>query len=255
MSERCWHRGHAWIGRVIGIYVLLFVASGMAIVFRDEIEAPALFATCAGDIAAAENAVVRTLPDYSAPWTLVLGQDMLPHQAMLSASPDGKSGVVPNSIWIHPCTGEILTERRWISVSMAWLYDFHTSLLMGTGGRLLAGIGGIVLVLMLLTGTALVLRSPQGHQNHVVPRWHRRAGLVALPGMIAMLATGLWLAVYDWTFPLIQRVSPTVTVSRANGFTTLPLSLDAAIALAVRHVPGEARTVDFLDTSERTVVI
>ena len=79
MNERCWHKVHAWIGWVIGIYILVFVASGMAIVFREEIEAPSLSASCAGEIAAAEIAVAQAMPGYIAPWTLVLGRNMQPH--------------------------------------------------------------------------------------------------------------------------------------------------------------------------------
>ena len=140
-------------------------------------------------------------------------------------------------------------------MSMAWMYGFHTSLFMGTGGRLLAGTGGIVLVLMLVTGTALAVRKPPGGKPGVVRRWHWRVGLATVPGMIVMLVTGLWLAVYDWTYPLIQRASPTVTISRPAESVSLPLSLDAAVALAMRHVPGEARMVDFLGNADRTVVI
>lgn len=254
MNTGRWYRIHRWMGRIIGAYALVFVASGVAIVFFDEIEAPVVSVRCNGSVDAVSSAIAHAHPDFQGPWTLILGQEANPHQAIFT--PDAnKDMALATSVWVDPCSGKIMAERRWGTTAMTILYDLHTSMLLGPPGRILIGVGGAALATMLITGMLMAFRRSQTYPDQPARRWHRYVGLAALPGMFVMLATGLWLAFYDWTYPYIDRISPMVASSRPVSSVPLPLSLDDAVALAQRHASGSPRMINFLGNGSRTVVV
>lgn len=111
-----------------------------------------------------------------------------------------------------------------------WLTRLHRSLLLGDAGRLLAAAGALAMLVLALSGTALVARRTGGWQRWFARlrgpwagRLHTELARVAVPALLASAVTGLWLSAE--TFELIGNEPVRLAApAQVSGQTSLPLA-------------------------------
>ncbi|WP_260958725.1 PepSY domain-containing protein [Pseudomonas citri] len=109
---------------------------------------------------------------------------------------------------VDPLTGQGLAAYQPSDVSR-WIKDLHRSLLLGTTGHGLAGIGALLMLLLSVSGALLLVRRVGGWRNLLRPlrgnfsqRWHAQVGRLALLGLLLSSLSGLYLCAT--TFELID---------------------------------------------------
>src|SRR5579871_1354613 len=145
---------HLWTGIAIGLYVLVVSVSGSAIVFRNEVykAAPSGPRTVAIsgpklDGQQLREAIHRAWPDWSLSY---IWESKRPDQSVeVWLDRKGRR----NQRVFDPYTGKDLGSATPMSIKvLAWMGDLHINLLAGPTGRIVNGIGSMVLTLLCITG-------------------------------------------------------------------------------------------------------
>lgn len=155
-------------------------------------------------------------------------------------------------LYLDPYTGNTLGQRTATDHPIGFLFSLHKELLSGETGEKVVGIGGLLLLLLGLTGAVLWWPGKKGVRQGFTIQWraswkrvnfdlHRVTGAVAvlLLGLIALTGAALvWGAeVTDWTYRLTNTPPrPKLAVSPRPG--TEPLSLDELLSRAEAVLPG-----------------
>ncbi|HXP84600.1 MAG TPA: PepSY-associated TM helix domain-containing protein [Bryobacteraceae bacterium] len=148
---------HLWTGIAVGLYVLAVSVSGSAIVFRNEVYTAAPTGPRTVAIAGPRlnqqqmrEAIHRAWPDWS-----------------LSYIWEGKRADQSVEVWLDrkgsrkqrlfdPYTGQDMGSATPVSIKvLAWMGDLHVNLLAGPTGRIVNGVGSIILTLLCVTGAVL----------------------------------------------------------------------------------------------------
>ena len=171
LVRRALFQVHVCVGLAIGVYVLIVSLSGSVLVYRNELyEAFAPTPTIVSGtgpaltIEEATQAARRAYPDYEI--GSVRAGRTANHAIDVTLLRDGET----TRRILHPFTGEDLgnpvpTGFRFT----AWLLDLHDNLLSGETGRRVNGVGGLLIVVLCLTG--LVVWWPG------VTGWRRSLGI------------------------------------------------------------------------------
>jgi uncharacterized iron-regulated membrane protein len=147
---------HLWLGLLLGVPVVLVAGSGSLLVFRHEIDQsldPHLFRATPGSEVGfdrAYTAVERFLPGRAV--AIVESPAMPRTNGVYVVRLAGEPEV---AVHVDPGTGSILGWRSTDGDMMEWLFRLHTELLVGEVGTYLVGVGGILLLLMIVTGLRL----------------------------------------------------------------------------------------------------
>jgi len=119
-------------------------------------------------------------------------------------SQDGDTGVER----IDPATGKGIGTYAPSEFS-GWVKDLHRSLLLDSTGRAIAGIGALAMLLLSLSGAAMLAKRLGGWRHLLRPlrggfnqRWHAEAGRFALLGLLLSSLTALYLSAA--TFELVS---------------------------------------------------
>lgn len=166
---------HLWTGIIAGLYIVAVSVSGSALVFRREIER----GTHRSVIAA------NGRPMLSAEEIEQRAQRADPSGELLSViapqTPDRPYGVVLAMgarrvlRLFDPYTGAALSDRRpWADRALNFLADLHDNLLLGLTGRILNGLGALLLVLMSLTGAVLWWPGIKNWRRSTRVKWNAR---------------------------------------------------------------------------------
>ena len=184
---------HLWTGVAIGLYLVVVCVTGAALVFRIQMQRaafPHLFSPTPGQPADAATVLERLREAF--PNDRISGID-----APTSARPTTLAYVVRGerflTILVDPTTGQILGELPERSI-VRTIQDLHFDLLAGRTGRVINGAGGVLLVVMCLTG--LVIWWPG------IATW-RRAFTIDFRRGWKRVNWELHSAVGIWTFALI----------------------------------------------------
>jgi uncharacterized iron-regulated membrane protein len=145
---------HLWAGIAIGIYVLLISISGSAIVFRNEIygaySPKAVILDSSGTRLTKDrlkDAAHRAYPDYSITFIWEARRSDQPVEIWLDRKGRQKQRL------FDPYTGKDLGPAVPATIrTVAWLSDLHTNLLGGDKGRIVNGVGSVVLTVLCMTG-------------------------------------------------------------------------------------------------------
>ena len=244
----------------------LFVSglSGSALVFRVEIDRalnPELVRVVPGDSLAPLQPIVdevrRAFPSDT------LSRIRMPQRS--DGSYELWLGAAPSRyVYADPYRGTILGSRGPTDFLTGWLFLLHSQLLAGDAGRLVAGTGA--LILMLLSATGLLVWWPRRAPWRAWAQWRaslsvtRRHGVtranydlhraLGFYGSIFLLVGGITGASLIFT-GAFERASYWVTFSRpstteppsaafAGASTSTPLALDSLLNLAERAQPGGA---------------
>jgi sulfite reductase (NADPH) flavoprotein alpha-component len=107
------------------------------------------------------------------------------------------------TVYIHPITGEVLGEPKEQSPFFKWVTALHRSLFLHETGRLIVGISSFFLILIALTGVALIIKRQKGIRRFFAPiertsfsqYYHTVFGRAVLLFILALALTGTYLSV------------------------------------------------------------
>ncbi|NYT64214.1 PepSY domain-containing protein [Alcaligenaceae bacterium] len=165
---------------------------------------------------------------------------------------------------IDPLSGQGIAPYA-PSAFSRWMKNLHRSLLAGTSGRAVAGVTALAMLVLCLSGVALLAKRQGGWRHIARPlhgnfsqRWHAQLGRIAIFGLLLSALTGMYMSAA--TFGLIpdgmksEPDFPTqVTVGPAAPIATLP-ALIATDANDLRELvyprPGSPEDVYSLRTAQ-----
>ncbi|HEY4363017.1 MAG TPA: PepSY-associated TM helix domain-containing protein [Bryobacteraceae bacterium] len=240
---------HLWTGIGVGLYVFAVCVSGSAIVYRDEIykaagKSPTVEVgsnRLTGD--QLREAAHRDYPGYVITFLFEGRRPTQPAEIWLD-----RKGSVKQRLF-DPYTGRDLGPSvPWPIQLTAWMSSLHTDLLAGPNGRIVNGVGSILLTLLCLTGAVLWWPG--------VDKWKR--SLIFNPksnwkrlNWDLHSSVGFWsfALVFMWAFTGIYLVFPTPFQKLVNRYAPLEyykLPDDAAV-VAPKAAPGvETNQVKFV---------
>jgi uncharacterized iron-regulated membrane protein len=250
MRKRLW-QFHSWLGFIAGLGLIVIGLTGSLLVFHDDIDAlvnPEVVRvepTPAGRLPASELLVAAQgqLPGYSvAGWLYQLDE---PEQADLlyvrkHGSPEWLIATV------NQYTGELLASPRLGTETFTgWILDLHYQLLADHTGAFIAGLLGLALLLLGVTGIYLYRAF---WKNLLTFRWnasrrilfsdtHKFIGITSVVFNLVLGFTGAWWNLTHIIGHWIQGhddEKPAV----AERFYAEPLALDALIADTGQRIPG-----------------
>jgi len=200
---------HLWLSLAVGVVFAVAAGTGAILTFRYEIDAflnrNAIYPVTAGDVGfeAVEATVRREFPRERLEMIWFPRWDKPYYEAGLRGEGDLWRQVV-----VDPGTGSVLRPREPASTAMDVVTTIHTSLLGGEVGRWVVVVTTVLSVVILVTGVVLwwpgvrrlargfVVR--RGRTFHVLNRdLHQVAGVLALPFLLAMAVSGVFLAFPD----------------------------------------------------------
>jgi len=246
---------HLWTGIAAGVYVFVVCATGAALVFRIEMQRatyPHLFAPSAtGSLADPVTIMEHVQAAY--PDGRLSGVD-----APTTARPTYLAYVLTGprflTVLVDPASAQVLgllPEQSWIRT----LQDLHFDLLAGGTGRMVNGIGALLLLAMCVTGLVIwwpgVAQWKRGFTVDLQRSWrrvnwelHRALGIWTLAFTAMWAVTGAYFAFPAPFRSLVNLVSP-ISAVRTPESDTATNSASAPrwqvlIDAARRVVPGQS---------------
>lgn len=198
-------------------------------------------------------------------------QAVYPGLEQIRRSPSGRITAywfdqgTPGAAVIDPATGQGIGSADPNQVER-WLTNLHRSLFLGDGGRIAMAMGAAAMLVLSLSGAALIARRTGGWRHWFKPlrgplagRVHVEIARIAVVGLVLSSTTALWMAAS--TFELLpdgstQPAVPTI-VSGETGFSLDQLpTLQQLPVTELRELsfpyPGDATDVFTLKTDQGT---
>lgn len=260
---------HLWLGVITGLYILLVCVTGAALVFRIDMQRalhPDLFTPSAAgpqaDPVAILDSVARAYP----------GERVSGIDAPTAGRPTylayTSSGDRFRTLLLDPATATMLGELADTTL-VRTLQELHFDLLGGRTGRIVNGVGAIVLSLMCLTGLVIWWPGRGNWQRSLVIDWRRTWKRVVWD---LHSAIGFWTAAFTlmWGVTGIYFAFPTAFRSTVNQISPItraslpqsssrngrePLQWRVLIDEAARHAPGQHVARVVLPSSERAAFL
>ena len=160
--------------------------------------------------------------------------------------------------WVSPTTGQTIAPYQ-PSAFFRWLKNLHRSFLLGsssleTPGRMAAGVGAVMMLVLAISGTLLLVRQQGGVRRLLRPlagngskRWHAELARVALLGLLLSALSGIYLSAV--TFELLPEG---VQADPEPPQLTLPLA--SATSSAANTLPTQALPIERLTALQATPV-
>lgn len=122
--------------------------------------------------------------------------------------------------YVNPSTGEIIGTPAEKSELFQWATTLHRSLFLHEAGRLIVGITSFLLVLIVLSGIALVIQRQKGLKRFFAPvekttgaqYYHVVFGRIVLLFILAISLTGTYLSVSRFEFFADKQAKPEVDI-------------------------------------------
>jgi sulfite reductase (NADPH) flavoprotein alpha-component len=173
-------------------------------------------------------------------------------------------GGVPGAAVIDPATGLGVASADPDPVER-WLVNLHRSLFLGDAGRIAAAAGAAAMLVLALSGAALVARRAGGWRRWFAPlrgplagRLHVEVARVAVLGLALSSATGLWMTASTFDLVPDRAVAPALPdVSGGTGIALRAIEpLRATPVAELRELsfpyPGDATDVFTLRSDRGT---
>ncbi len=269
-ARRALFQVHLWLGVLTGLYVFVVCVSGAALVFRIDMQRaiyPELFTLRVSGPTADPVAIMESVTN-AYPAATLSGIDA-PTTARPTYLAYATSGDRFLTLLLDPASAGMLGELSDQSF-VKTLQDLHFDLLAGRTGRIVNGVGSLILLTMCLTGLVIWW---QGRSNwkrgltvdvrrswkRVIWDLHGAVGIwtVALIAMWSL--TGAYFAFPAAFRAVVNRLSP-ITVARApqsGASVSVPgrPTWRALIDEARRHAPGQHVARVVLPSSERAAFL
>jgi sulfite reductase (NADPH) flavoprotein alpha-component len=153
----------------------------------------------------------------------------------------------PGAAVIDPATGEGVASADPDPVER-WLTNLHRSLFLGDGGRVVMAAGAAAMLVLSLTGSALVARRTGGWRRWFAPlrgplagRLHVEIARIAVLGLLLSSATALWMTASTFDF-LPDGGVPSAFPTGVSGETGVALG---GLALLVDTPVADLRELSF----------
>ena len=200
---------HLWVGIGLGLYVLMISVSGSAIVMRPHFSLwfiPSEVATTSGPeltSAALEARVREVYADYEV--SSVVPSTRQGRATYVMLKKDGKE----STRFFDQFSGNDLgSTYPWPVAAVEWLTRLHDELLLGRQGRKLNGIGGILFLLMTVSGVILWWQGSKRWQDGLMIRrgsarsfnWQLHSFL-GFWSLLLMFVWGLTSVYFAWPGP------------------------------------------------------
>lgn len=254
---RGWTVVHRWSSLVCTAFLLLLCATGLPLIFHDEIDSlassrPALAGPTDAPQLPLDTVLAAALADRPGHAALFMSFDEDRPVANVTTAPS--AGAAHDAMTLRAF--DLRTGRLVETVSddgvMHWLLELHTDLFLGTPGKLLLGGMGVLFVVALVSGVVVyapfMRRLPFGTvRASSRPRtrwldWHNLLGITALAWMTVVGVTG---AINAFDGPIVGHWRETTLASLTAPYRGEPAAdparlapLDAAVRTARRAVPG-----------------
>lgn len=184
-----------------------------------------------------------------------------PGLEQIRRSPSGQitaywfDGGIPRAAVIDPATGQDAVPTDPAPVKR-WLTNLHRSLLLGDAGRIVAAVGAGAMLLLALSGAALVARRAGGWRRWFTPlrgplagRLHVEIARVVVVGLVLSSATALWMSAS--TFDLLPDGARNPAFpTEASGQTRSNLAMASALQLPAASL----RSLSLADPNDPTDV-
>lgn len=234
---------HRWPGLLAALLLLVLSLSGAALSLfpaAERLTAPqAAVALSTGDLAE------RVMAAH-------------PHVEQIRRMPSGKITAywfeqgAPQAAVINPATGQGIASADPGELER-WLTNLHRSLFLGDGGRVVMAAGAVAMLILALSGTALVARRVGGWKRWLQPmrgplagRIHVEIARLAVVGLLLSSATALWMTAS--TFDLLPDGPPSlVLLTDTSGRTGVVAS---QIELLKQTPVAELRSLSFPDPGD-----
>lgn len=261
-TRRALFQLHLWIGLLLGVYVLLICVSGSVLVFAPQ-------------LGAAAHASLRTVPEPLFRAAAERGARVLtPGEALqavrhalpgrpllnLQVAPSPRHAHIVGLLegrdyrvaFVHPFTGQVSAPVHGRGAVIGWLEGLHSNFFQGRTGRVVNGIGGLLMAFLAVSGAVVwwpgrgrVRRALQvdwrAGWKRVVFDLHNALGIWLLLPVLLLALTGAYFTWPQAYRAAIDRVSPVtrppVLRSTPPSASAQPLSVDTVVAAARTHVP------------------
>lgn len=271
------HRVHRWSGITSALNLFILSATGLLLIFHEEIDAasgllpkpvpvasaPAplasIVATARRDSAA--RAVRTVSVDPNDPSIIFVGMQ----------PPEKRGDDAMQYVAYNAWTGQIMTALPPGGGVSGWALKLHTELFLGDFGKGYVLVVGVAFLVSLLSGFLIygpfakrlgfgvVRRTPPEAREG--GRWNRRVFMADLHRLIGpatlvwnlvVASTGIMLSLTFWLLPYYQRTElAAITASLANRpLVSNPIALDSALATAQRAHPSSQFTFVSLPGSD-----
>jgi len=246
---------HGLPGLIAAVFLVTLAVTGAILALAPALDRAGAVVPPAGEVSVARMAG-RVVANY--PGTEQIVRD-LSGQVVVYYSRDGQAG----ADLVNPVTGERLGAYQ-PSAFFVWIRDLHRSFLLDTPGRMMAGISAALMLLVCLSGMALLARRSGGWGALMRPlagtgskRVHAEIARLAVLGLLLSALTGSFLSAQR--FGLIPEVADPGPGFPAEVSGGQPRPVDQLQALSevdlndlrelVFPYPGDPRDVYSLTTS------
>ncbi len=233
---------HAWAGTLVCLLLAVVALSGSALVFKNgfvRMTVPGANVALATDptsiavpIANLEATKPKRQITFIALGSETLGVHQVGYKDNTGAYVDALGQ--PVASWAHNGRFEV------------WLLDLHEHLLSGDTGEIIVGIGGLLAVVMTLTGIVIWLPSLRTFNWAIIPRSsarrdlvnsHRNLGIIMALPIILMASTGASMVFADQTRWLLAKALPSELPRKAPKATAGSINWDKALEVAQTAFP------------------
>ncbi|MCC6343422.1 MAG: PepSY domain-containing protein [Bryobacterales bacterium] len=246
---------HLWVGLFVGLYAIAIGVSGTILVFREEIVESSLHQyrevpTPRGAPLAAGDEIVAAVRKASGhKGTITLKFPREPGHAIEATF---FTGNFMHYVFVDPYTGRALAEVIPGGAALRWLDTLHSNFFLKRTGRVINGIGGLLLVLLALTGICIWWPGRRLWRRRLTIdfrarlkrlNWdiHHSLGFWGLAAIVIVSFSGVyftWPRIYSGAvaryFPL-GKPEPPPRIERRPGAPRAPI--DAFLAAANQAVP------------------
>jgi sulfite reductase (NADPH) flavoprotein alpha-component len=189
---------HSWPGLAAGLLVVLLALSGVFLSVQPMLETASAARTPAQAVSVA--ALAESVKTHHSEIDKIVRRAS--GMIVLNYFEDGR----PGASIIDPATGAVLGPQEPTPITR-FITNLHRSLLLGSVGRVAAGVSAAIMLLLAVSGLLLLLRRQGGWCALLRPirgermgRWHAELGRLATIGLLLSALTGCYLSLvsFEW---------------------------------------------------------
>ncbi|MCX2698536.1 PepSY domain-containing protein, partial [Ochrobactrum chromiisoli] len=239
---------HRWPGLLAALLLIVLSISGAALSIFPAVES----------VSSPQADVTRSIADLAA-----RVQAVYPQVEQIRRAPSGLMTAywidngAPQAAVIDPATGQAIASADPNPVER-WLTSLHRSLFLDDSGRIVMAAGAAAMLVLSVSGLALVARRVGGWQRWfsrlrgpLSGRLHVEIARLAVVGLLLSSATALWMTAS--TFDLLPdgAVSPVMQTEASGQTGAVPATMEP-----LRQIPvAQLRSLSFADASNPTDIL